>query len=108
MGEMLGNAEDVARDAASVADLKTRVRGNLLLPGDSAYDEARTIWNAMIDRRPGLIVQCLGVGDVVACVQFARQHQMRLSIKGGGHHISGLAVCDGGLMKSRIWCCRAN
>ncbi len=98
MGEMLGNAEDVARDAASVADLKTRVRGNLLLPGDSAYDEARTIWNAMIDRRPGLIVQCLGVGDVVACVQFARQHQMRLSIKGGGHHISGLAVCDGGLM----------
>ena len=63
-----------------------------------AYDEARSVWNAMIDRRPALIVRCLGTADVVACVNAAREHGLPLSIKGGGHNIAGLAVCDGGLM----------
>lgn len=81
-----------------IGDFRTRVRGPLLLSGDPGYDEARAIWNAMIDRRPALIARCLGVADVVTGVNFAREHGLPLSIKGGGHNISGLAVCDGGLM----------
>jgi FAD/FMN-containing dehydrogenase len=65
---------------------------------DTGYDDARSIWNAMIDRRPALIARCLGVADVVTCVNFAREHGVMLSIKGGGHNISGLALCEGGLM----------
>jgi FAD/FMN-containing dehydrogenase len=82
----------------SVEDLRARLRGPLLLSGDPDYDDARSIWNAMIDRRPALIARCLGVADVVTCVNFARERGLSLSIKGGGHNISGLAVCDGGLM----------
>lgn len=81
-----------------IEDLRAQLRGPLLLEGDPAYDEARSIWNAMIDRRPRLIVRCLGVADVVKCVNFARERDLTLSVKGGGHNISGLAVCDGGMM----------
>ncbi len=68
------------------------------MPGDPAYDETRSIWNAMIDRKPAVIVRCLGVADVQTCVKFAREQGLTLSIKGGGHNISGLAVCEGGFM----------
>ena len=90
--------ERVERHHAAASDLKGRVRGPVLEPGDPAYDEARSLWNAMIDRRPAVIVRCLGTADVVACVRAAREHGLPLSIKGGGHNIAGLAVCDGGLM----------
>ena len=79
-------------------DFRTQLRGTLLLPNDPGYDEARSLWNAMIDRRPALIARCLGVADVLAGVNFARQHDLLLAVKGGGHNISGLAVGDGGLM----------
>jgi FAD/FMN-containing dehydrogenase len=78
--------------------LRSHLRGPLLLPGEPGYDDARSLWNAMIDRRPALIARCLGVADVVTGVDFAREHGLPLSIKGGGHNIAGLAVCDGGLM----------
>ena len=81
-----------------IDSFKTRLRGPLLLPGEPGYDEGRAIWNAMIDRRPALIVRCLGVADVISAVNFAREHGLSLSIKGGGHNIAGLAVCDGGVM----------
>ncbi|MGH9370443.1 MAG: FAD-binding oxidoreductase [Vicinamibacterales bacterium] len=90
--------EHVGKYQAVASDLKGRVRGPLLGPGEPGYDEARSVWNAMIDRRPAVIVRCLGVGDVVACVHAARAHGLPLSIKGGGHNIAGLAVCDGGLL----------
>jgi FAD/FMN-containing dehydrogenase len=77
---------------------KTSLHGDLLQPSDPGYDEARSVWNAMIDRRPDLIARCRGVADVVLCVHFARAHKLNLSIKGGGHNIAGLAVCDGGIM----------
>jgi FAD/FMN-containing dehydrogenase len=86
------------RHQAVIDALKGRTRGPLVRPGDPGYDEARSVWNAMIDRRPALIARCLGVTDVVACVNAAREHNIPLSIKGGGHNIAGLAVCDGGLM----------
>jgi FAD/FMN-containing dehydrogenase len=74
------------------------LRGQVLRPGDTGYDDARQAWNAMIDRRPALIARCLGAADVVGAVRFARQHRLLSSVKGGGHNIAGLAVCDGGLM----------
>jgi len=85
-------------DRADFDALKTRVRGQLILPGESGYDDVRSVWNAMIDKRPAAIIRCLGVADVVAGVNFAREHAIPLSVKGGGHNIAGLAVCDDGLM----------
>ncbi len=87
----------VVTDAA-VKDLTGRIRGPLLRPGDPGYDAARSVWNAMIDRRPAIILRCLGTADVIAGVNVAREQGLRLSIKGGGHNIAGLAVCDGGLL----------
>jgi FAD/FMN-containing dehydrogenase len=82
----------------SIGGLKTRLCGPLLTAGEGAYEDSRTVWNAMIDRKPSLVARCLGVADVVACVQFAREHNLLLCIKGGGHNIAGLATADGALM----------
>jgi hypothetical protein len=90
--------QNVDTHQAVINDLKGRIRGPLVRPGDPGFDDARSVWNAMIDRRPGLIVRCMGVADIVACVNAAREHGIPLSIKGGGHNIAGLAVCEGGLM----------
>ena len=73
-------------------------RGAILRAGDAGYDEARQIWNAMIDRRPALIARCTGTADVVAAVAFVREHGLLSSVRGGGHNIAGLAVCEGGVM----------
>ncbi len=78
--------------------LRARVRGPLLVSGDAGYDDARSVWNAMIDRRPRAIVRCIGTADVLACVSHARRQGLPLAIKGGGHHIAGLAVADDALM----------
>jgi len=74
------------------------VRGAVLRPGDQGYDDARAIWNGLIDRRPALIVQCTGAADVVDAVNFAREQNLLLSVKGGGHNVAGNAVNDGGLV----------
>ncbi len=81
-----------------VEALRDALRGTLLRSEDAGYNDARSIWNAMIDRRPALIARCLGVTDIAACVKFARETGIALSIKGGGHNIAGLAVAEGGLM----------
>jgi FAD/FMN-containing dehydrogenase len=93
----LGGAE-IQLERSAIEGLRARLRGSLVLPGDAGYDEARSVWNAMIDRRPALILRCLGVADVAASVSFAREHGLVLSVKGGGHNISGLAVFDQGVM----------
>ncbi|WP_166267587.1 FAD-binding oxidoreductase [Marinobacter caseinilyticus] len=77
---------------------KAQVNCPVLQPDDAGYDEARQIWNAMIDRKPAFIAQCQSVDDVIAAVSFARKNHMLLSVKGGGHNIAGNAVCDDGLM----------
>ena len=77
---------------------RSGLRGQLCLPGEAGYDEARTIWNAMIDRRPAAIVRAAGAGDVLHAVRLAAQHGLLLSVRGGGHNIAGNAVCEGGLM----------
>lgn len=81
-----------------VESLRGQLHGSLILDGDSGYDEARTIWNAMIDRHPALIVCCQDAADVAAGVNFAREQGLPLSVKGGGHNIAGLAVGEGSLM----------
>ena len=83
---------------SAIESFSAALRGQLLLPGSAAYDAARTIWNAMIDRRPALISRCASAGDVVASVRFATAHQLLISVRGGGHNIAGNAVCDGGFM----------
>src|ERR671933_2772903 len=82
----------------AIEQLATNLRGRLLTADSQGYDEAQTIWNAMIDRRPALIVQCAGAGDVVRAVRFAGEHRLILAVRGGGHNIAGNAVCDGGRM----------
>jgi FAD/FMN-containing dehydrogenase len=77
---------------------KARLRGPVLEPGHAGFEDSRTVWNSMIDRKPAIIVRCLGTADVIECVRFAREHNLLLSIKGGGHNIAGLAVADGALM----------
>ena len=81
-----------------INDFQTTLRGTLLRPDDPGYDQSRQIWNAMIDKRPAMIVRCAGTADVLASVKFAREHGLPLAIRGGGHNIAGNAVCDDGLM----------
>jgi hypothetical protein len=78
--------------------LKIRLRGPVLLPGDVGYEDSRTVWNAMIDRKPAFVVRCIGITDVIECLKFAKEHNLLLCMKGGGHNIAGLAVTDGAMM----------
>lgn len=89
---------EVALDPEAVQAFVTNVRGAVVQPGDDGYDDARAIWNGLIDRRPALIVQCTGAADVVDSVNFAREHGLVLSVRGGAHNVAGNAVNDGGLV----------
>ncbi len=81
-----------------VQKLKSALRGQTIEPGEPAYDAARKVYNAMMDRHPRLIVKCMDVADVMASVRFGREHEMLVSIRGGGHNAGGLGVCDDGLV----------
>ena len=91
-----GREAELKQDALD--GLRMRLRGPLFLPGEAGHEESRSVWNAMIDRKPAVVARCRGVADVITCVQFARDNDMLLSIKGGGHNIAGLAAADGALM----------
>lgn len=92
------NGSPVTISGAALAALRARMRGAVVLPGEQGYDQLRQVWNGQIDRRPGIIARVAGPEDVVAAVNFARDHQVLTSVRGGGHNMPGLAVCDGGLM----------
>ncbi len=81
-----------------IESFRSRLRGQLICEEDPGYHETRAVWNGMIDRRPAAIARCLGVADVQACLQFAREQKLPISVRGGGHNIAGLAVKDGALM----------
>jgi FAD/FMN-containing dehydrogenase len=85
-------------DEATVQGFQTSLRGPLLRPGDAGYNEARKVWNANIDKWPALIARCAGVSDVIHAVNFARTHNLLVSVRGGGHNIPGNCVCNGGLV----------
>ena len=85
-------------DEAAVEASRTSLRGPLITPDDPVYDEARKVWNGMIDRRPALIARDAAAADVVTCVNFARETGIVLSVRGGAHNMKGSAVCDRGLV----------
>jgi FAD/FMN-containing dehydrogenase len=84
--------------ATAVEEFETRLRGELLRPAGPEYDAARRVFNAMIDRRPAFIARCAGVADVMESVKFARSHNLLAAVRGGGHNVTGNAVCDDGLV----------
>ena len=83
---------------AEIGYLRDRLRGEIITPRSSAYDEARRVWNGLIDRRPGLIVRCTGVADVITAVTFARDHDLMIAVRGGGHNVAGYAVSEDGMV----------
>src|SRR3989475_11246188 len=85
-------------DLASLGKLREKFRGQLILPADREYDARRVVWNAIADRYPALIARCTCVEDVVAAVRFAREHDLVLAVRGGGHSVAGFSTCDGGVV----------
>jgi FAD/FMN-containing dehydrogenase len=96
LASLQGGATVVGSD--TLAAFRETLRGIVSLPGEAGYDEARTIWNAMIDRHPGAVVSCKGAADIMRAVQFARERRLLVAVRGGGHNIAGNAVCEGGLL----------
>jgi len=88
----------VGLDGQAVAALRAQVRGELIQPGDAQYDEARKVYNAMIDKRPALIVRCVDVTDVISAVNFGREQQLAVAVRGGSHNGPGFGTCDDGLV----------
>jgi FAD/FMN-containing dehydrogenase len=90
--------DPTALDDPVLADLARHFSGDLIGPGDPQYDAARRIWNGAIDRRPALVARCTGVADVQAAVRFARERELLVAVRGGGHNVAGTATCDGGVV----------
>lgn len=93
MASVIGEVMDEAIDG-----LRSTLRGSVIVPGDESYESARQVWNATIDRRPAVIVRCMGVSDVMTAIGFARTRGLSLAVRGGGHNIGGSALCDDGLV----------
>lgn len=89
---------EASLSAAAMQRLRSQMRGEMILPSDERYEQARRVYNGMIDRRPAVIACCQGVADVVAAIRFARANQIPLAIRGGGHSGPGLGTCNGGLV----------
>jgi FAD/FMN-containing dehydrogenase len=90
--------EETVLPPDALAEFEARLGGTLIRPEDAAYDEARALWNGMIDKRPGLIVRCAGTADVLASVRLAREHKLLTAVRSGGHNVAGNAMVDGGLV----------
>ncbi len=93
----LAGPETTLQEAA-IEEFRASLGGELIFPGDPAYDQARAIWNSMIDKHPALIVRCTGVSDVINSINFARNNNLLVAVRGGGHSFPGNSVCDGGLV----------
>ena len=88
----------VSLEETAIQEFAARLRGSLLRPSDAGYEQARQVYNGMIDKHPALIARCVDVADVIAAVTFAREHELTLAVRGGGHSGPGLGTCDGGLV----------
>ncbi len=85
-------------EALQLDELRQRIRGEVIAEGDGGYDEARRVWNGVIDRRPALVVRCTGNADVIAAIAFAREYGLPVSVRGGGHNVAGTAVAEGAVV----------
>ena len=90
--------ERVSLDQESVDRLRAAFGGQVVTPEDAGYAEHRKVWNGSIDRRPALIARCAGVSDVRTAVRFARERNLLVAVRSGGHSFPGLSVCDGGMV----------
>ena len=97
-GTELQDRSGTRMDSGKIDEFAAALAGRLIRPADPDYDAARRIWNAAIDKHPGLIVRCLGVADVVQAVKFARANDLLVAVRGGGHNVAGRALCDNGLV----------
>jgi FAD/FMN-containing dehydrogenase len=88
----------LALEETAIQDLVSHLRGALLRPGDANYVQASRVYNGMINKHPALIARCVDVADVIAAVNFAREHELTLAVRGGGHNGPGLGTCDDGLV----------
>jgi FAD/FMN-containing dehydrogenase len=95
---MVGAGARSAVPDGALNRLRERLRGPVIVPGDPEYDRARRVWNGSIDRHPAVVVRCTGVADVLASVRFAREHDLLLAVRGGGHNVAGAGTCDGGMV----------
>src|SRR6185436_15986449 len=95
---LTNHSSSAALSPELVQELRTSLRGTVITANDPGYDEARTIWNAMIDRHPALIVKCISASDVVKALAFARTNKLVVAVRGGGHNIAGSALADGALV----------
>jgi len=84
--------------ASDVAQLRQTLRGDLVVPGDPGYDQARRVWNGMVDRKPAAVIYCAGPDDVIKAVNFARSRNLLVAVRGGGHNVAGSSVCDAGVV----------
>src|SRR3989442_12605554 len=85
-------------DVASLASLQRSFRGQVILPGDGDYDASRVVWNGITDRRPAIVARCTRVDDVIAALRFARERDLLIAVRGGGHSVAGFSTCDGGMI----------
>src|SRR5256886_4459597 len=85
-------------DVASLAPLQKSFRGQLILPGDGEYDRSRVVWNGIADRYPAIIARCTRVDDVIAAIRFARERDLVVAVRGGGHSVAGFSTCDAGMV----------
>ena len=92
------NVTGIIVGESNLNDFKAGLRGDTLFPDDHKYNEARQVFNAMIDKHPAMIVRCRGAGDVIRSVNFARAENIRITVRGGGHSVAGKSVCDGGML----------
>jgi FAD/FMN-containing dehydrogenase len=92
-------SDPLALGEATVQELRDELGGELVAPGEPVYDEARSVWNGMIDRLPALIAHCTGTSDVIAAIRFARSEGLSAAVRGGAHNAAGNATCDGGYVE---------
>ncbi len=93
-----GNNSMSGRSASDVARLRRRLSGDVVMPGDAGYDEARKVWNGAVDKQPAMVVYCAHTGDVIEAVKFSGSGNHLVAVRSGGHNVAGLSVCDGGVV----------
>ena len=94
----LKNTREMAVGKDGIERFQASFRGEVIQPADFAYEKARKVWNASIDKHPGIIARCAGIADVMAAVNFARENGLLVAVRGGGHNVSGRALCDDGIV----------